>query len=268
MDLSKPHQSILKKLRQDTDTEDLSADPKKTLTAMDARYGFSTTRVVLTALKKAYPACKAFAEEATKRRPEFRKLDESQEPTEKQIDKFVAWPDVLEFRDLYKDQMTEDEYFALCLYTMWEPVRVDYTPMRVVARKPKTLENGLNYMIIRPKTIDVIFHSYKTHKVYGDIQRRVPKPLERIIRQYRETHPTEFLFQDGDQPWAPQRLGVLVRNLFKRFHGINTGITMLRHSYATHVNRGQLPLKELKKTSRNMMHGVLMNQAYRFLDLE
>lgn len=257
----------LKKLQGDRRVDDLSADPAATIAAMDARYSLSSTRVVLAALKKAYPDCKEFATEAKKRRTDFRKLDEAQEPTARQQDKFISWDNILKFRDEYRAEMTEDEYFCLCLYTMWEPVRADYTPMRIVTRKPRTLEEDMNYIIVRPKSIDVLFHSYKTHKVYGDLLRKMPKALERVTREYLAAHPSnDYLLQDETgKPWLAQRLGATVRRPFQRFHGMDTGISMIRHAYATQLNAGMPSLATMRKNSTRMMHGVLTNQAYRFI---
>jgi len=267
MSLSTSQSITIKKLQGDRGVDDLSADPAATIAAMDARYGFSSTRVVLTALKKTYPACKEFAAEATKRREQFRKLDEAQVATERQEEKFVKWEDILEFREEYKDQMSQEEYFLLCLYTMWAPARADYTPMKIVPKKPRVLEDGMNYIIVRPKSIDVLFHSYKTHKVYGDLTRKMPKALERVAREYLDSHQGQtYLFEDGGKPWQPQRLGATVRRPFQRIHKIDTGISMIRHAYASHMYAGMPALKDLRKISESMMHSVTTSQTYRFLD--
>ena len=270
MELSPAQASVIKKLKGDRNVDDLSVHPTATLAAMDARYSFSSTRVVLAALKKMYPACKEFAAESKKRREQYKKLDESQEPTDKQREKFVAWADVLAFRDEYRSQMSQAEYFLMCLYTMWAPVRADYTPMEVVTRKPRTLKDGTNYLIVRPKSIDCLFHAYKTHEVYGDQLRKMPKALEAVTRQWLDTHAGDaYLFQDeAGNPWQPQRLGATLRRVFQRFHGMDTGISTLRHSYATHLYKGMPALKELKRLSSAMMHSVTQAQAYRHIELE
>ena len=78
------HVTILKKLRADAGEENLGSTPLKALATMDARYSFSSTRVALSALRKEYPECKEFLEEIKKRGPQWKELDESQEPTEAQ----------------------------------------------------------------------------------------------------------------------------------------------------------------------------------------
>jgi hypothetical protein len=269
MSLSKAEATTIRKLRGDVGHDDLAAEPKKTIAAMDARYSVSSTRVALVGLRKEYPACKEFETEFQKRRPTWTKIDTAQEPTERQEAKFAKWEDILTFRDTYRDQMSEDEYFLLCLYTMWPPVRADYTPMKVVARKPRVLEDGVNYLLLRKKSVAVLFHSYKTSKKYGDILRRMPKPLERVTRAWIQNHPGTYLFQDADgTPWQPQRLGSTVRRPFQRIHGMDTGITMIRHAYSTFVNRGMPALSELQKRSAGMLHSMATNQTYRFLGLE
>jgi hypothetical protein len=270
MELSRSAATILRLLSGDLGVEDLSLDPKATIAAMDERYSFSSTRMAIAALKKGYPACKEFTEESAKRRLEFKKLDESQVATERQVETYVAWPDLLAWRDANWDSLNQLEQLLLALYTYWEPARVDYTPMKIVKGKPKVLEDGMNYMVIKKTSIDVIFHAFKTHKTIGDVTRKAPKPLDKLLRAWVETHPgQEYLLQDDEgKPWQTQRLGTAVRRIFQTYHSLDTGISMLRHSYSTHLNRGQKSLAELNKTSGRMMHSVITNQAYRFLNLE
>jgi hypothetical protein len=257
---------ILTKLRGDTGQEDLSADCAKTIAAIDARYKFSTSKVALTALRKAYPACDAFLKEQDKRRDAWKAEQEAQEPTAAQKDKFLDWENILMFREAYKTDMSDAEYYALCLYTMWPPVRSDYTPMKVVQRKPKQLEDGMNYLIVHKSKIEVLFHAYKTAGKYGDLLRKMPKDLEAETRKWLAAHPGTYLFQDeAGNPWQEQRLGATVRKPFQRHYGLDTGITMLRHAYSTWVNQGTPSIKQLKENASSMMHGVMMNQAYRFL---
>jgi hypothetical protein len=268
MSLSKAEATTIKKLREDVGSENLELDAAKTITAMDARYSMSSTRVALVGLRKEYPGCKLFETEFQKRRPTWTKIDTAQEPTARQADKFAKWEDILEFRDAYRAEMTDEEYFLLCLYTMWAPVRADYTPMKIVDRKPRILEDGMNYLLVRKKSVAVLFHAYKTASKYGDVLRKMPKPLERVTRAWIQNHPGTYLFQDADgSPWQPQRLGSTVRRPFQRIHGMDTGITMLRHAYSTFVNRGMPTLSELHKRSSGMLHSVTTNQSYRFLDL-
>jgi hypothetical protein len=269
METTPAHQSILNKLRADTKEHDLSAHPARTLAAMDARYSFSSTRVALNALRKAYPACKEFETQAAERRDKWRSIDTAQEPTEVQKKKYMSWERLQEFRDENEYKMTDEEYFVMCLYTMWEPARADYTPMKIIKRKPRKLEEGMNYLVLGKRNVDVIFHAYKTAGTYGDVTRRMPADLAAVTREWIADHPGDYLLQDSNGvPYQPQRLGQIVRRVFQRLNSSDTGISSIRHAYATHVYKSMPSLQSLNQTSRNMMHGILTGQAYRFISLE
>ena len=268
MELTQPQQSILRKLRQDTGGEDLSADPSRTFKAMDARYSFSSTRVALSALRKAYPACKEFESEMKKRTVDFRKMDDSQQASESMEAKAVDWDDLMAWRDAHWDDLSLEEQVLLGLYTMVAPQRVDYTPMRIVSRKPKTLGDE-TYLIVGSKSMRFLFHVYKTADRFGDRELKAPARLDRLLRAWMASRPDEpFLFGEGDKAWSEQRLGTAVRRIFQKHHGLDTGVSMLRHSYLTKKYAGMMPLKQLDKIQKEMGHGFLTSQKYRYINLE
>lgn len=260
--------SILKKLRGDCGTEDLSVNPDATIKAMDARYSLSSTRVALSALRKAYPGAKKFEEAMKSRYRTYRDLDEDQEPTSAQVDNFVSWDNIIDFRDLYYDDMTLAQRLLLALYTYIPPVRADYTPMRIVNRKPTAFEAGHNYLVWNTQPY-FIFHAYKTAARYGDKYVKIPTALKRELSVYLNNFiDNEYLFESKGLPWSPTRLSVELRKIFQQFHQLDTGINLIRHAYLTKYHAGQKPLAELKKVASAMMHGPMLSQGYRFLSLE
>jgi hypothetical protein len=268
MELSPSHRSIIKKLRADCGTEDLSVNPEATLKAMDARYSASSTRQALSALRKAYPVAKKFEQEMKARYTKFRALDQSQQPTQKQADNFVSWDNLIEFRDAYYKDMSPIQRLLLALYTYIPPVRADYTPMRIINRKPTTFEEGHNYLVWNSQPY-FIFHAYKTASRYGDKYVKIPAALKRELSLYLNTFiDNEYLFEGKGKPWSPARLSVEVRKIFQQFHQMDTGINLIRHAYLTKYHAGQKPLEELQKVASAMMHGPMLSQAYRFLSLE
>lgn len=268
MALTAAHVSILKKLRADCGVENLSLNPEATLKAMDTRYCLSSTRVALSALRRAYPDAKKFEDEIKKRYRTYRDLDEDQEPTAVQADNFVSWDNIIEFRDQYYDDMTRTERLLLALYTYNAPVRADYTPMRIVNRKPSKFEDGHNYLVWNSQPY-FIFHAYKTAARYGDMFVKIGSPLKRELSLYlNEYIDNEYLFESKGVPWSATRLALGVRKIFQKFHQLDTGINLIRHAYLTKYHAGQKPLAELKKVSSAMMHGPMLSQAYRFLSLE
>jgi hypothetical protein len=269
MAISQPHLSILKKLRADLETVDLSVTPLDTIKAVDARYSLSSSRVALTALRKEYPDNKVFADEMKKRYTTFRNLDEDQQPTQRQQDNFIKWDDLILFRDEYHGEMSAVQRILLALYTRIPPVRADYTPMLFCRRKPRSYEEGMNY-IVWTKNPYFIFHAYKTHETYGDKIVKIPATLRKDLEEYFDTLPNEqrYLFESDGVAWSPTRLGATFRKIFQQFHQMDTGITLVRHAYLTKYHAGQKPLAELKKVASSMMHSTHLSQAYRFLSLE
>jgi hypothetical protein len=266
--MNRAYLSCLAKMRTVAGTEDLGANPAATIEAMDKAYTtFSSTRVALSALRKVYPDVKAFAEEIMKRKPEYVKIDENQKATQKQEESYISWDKVLEFRDQYYDVMTPTQRVLMALYTYIPPVRADYTPMRIVDKKPKKLEDGMNYVIMCKKPY-FLFHAFKTHGTYGDQTVAIPVKLQEEIKKYLEIHPGEYMFQDGGIPWTSARLAETFKKIFQKFHSMDFGITMMRHSFITAFHKGTKPIKEMKAVSSKMMHSPWMNMTYRFISLE
>ena len=258
--------SALKLLRQDTKVFDLSLDPAATLAAMDERYSVSSSRVALTALRKTYPDHPVFIAEMKKRYTTFKKIDNSQQPTQKQVEKFVSWDNILEFRDKYYDVMTPLQRMLIALYTYIPPVRLDFTPMKIVSRKPRKLQDGMNYYV-NSKSPYFLMHAFKTHATLGDRVIKVPAKLKAEIEQFL-TPGQQYLLETEGKPWTENCLGQAVRRMFKQHHNMNTGVSMLRHAYATKFHAGQLPLADIQKTASAMLHGPLQSMTYRFISLE
>jgi len=268
MATSAPHLSMLKMMRKDTGVENLESDPAKTVATAEKRYNASSMRVALTALRKEYPDNKFFIAEMKRRYKGWKESDQSQDPTEKQIEKYISWDNIIKFRDEDYDKMNPTERLLLALYTYIPPVRIDYTPMKVVTRKPTKFEDGTNYLVLT-KSPYFVFHAYKTHALYGDKTVKIPKKLEMEIRLYLDAHPgSVYLFEEGGKPWSEQRLSLTFRRIFQKYQNMDTGVSMVRHAYATKFHKGQRPLADIKKTAESMLHGPLQSMSYRFIALE
>ncbi|NDC95193.1 hypothetical protein EBZ38_08255 [bacterium] len=251
-------------------TQDLGADPAATIAAMDVRYARTTSRNVLAALKKMYPNVARFAEEAKARREELQALDNTQEPTAKQEAKYVSWTDLIAWRDANKDNLSATDYLLLCLYTMMPPRRLDFTPMKIVRRKPRKMEDGVNYLVLGKSSVTFIFHAYKTHAVYGDQTVKAPKQLERVVRSFLAAFPDSvYLLEDEHHhPWQEQRLSHTIQRIFKKHHGMDTSVNTIRHSYLTFIYKGMPSKQQLEAIAWTMGHSLSQSQAYRHLKLE
>ena len=214
-----------------------------------------------------YPDVKLFKDEMIKRRVEYKKIDTAQEPTDRQKEKFIPWDDIIELRGHYWAGMSETERLLISLYTMVPPARADYTPMRIVTRKPKKLEDGTNYLVLRPTTGHFLFHAFKTHKNMGDQYVAVPKNLLKVIRDNVKEGQT-YLLEHAGKPWTEAQLGDGVRKIFQRYLDMDTGISMIRHAYATNIHAGEKSIKENEKIAKSMFHSAPLSQAYRFISME
>jgi hypothetical protein len=267
--LTASQRSCIKKMREDCSTDDLSVDTAKTIAAMDKRYSVSSTRAALTALRKMYPDCKFFAEEMKKRSPTYKAIDKSQTPTKKQVEAHIDWNDVIAWRDGSGGQALPIlDRLLVGLYTHVEPQRLDYTPMRVVSRLPKTLEEGVNYLVMAKKSARFVFHAYKTAGTYGDRTLHAPPALFKLLAEYLGDRRSGYLLQDVSIPWSEARLGTNIRRIFQRAFDKDFGVNGLRHSFVTKINEGMPSLAHLEDAAKKMGHDVITHQTYRHIPLE
>lgn len=245
--------------------EDLTLDPAKTIAAVDKRYSLSSSRVALTALRKAYPDCTAFIDEMKARCKTYKTIDKSQAPTEKQEAAHIEWNTLIAWRDICGGDLPILDRLLVGLYTHIAPQRVDYTPMRIVARLPKTLEAGINYLVMAKKSARFLFHAYKTAEKYGDRTIHVPPALFKLLCEYLGERRSGYLFESGAIAWTEARLAAAVRGIFQRNFGKDFGVNGLRHSYLTAAYEGMPSLKELSTVAKDMGHDIVTSQTYRLI---
>lgn len=266
--LTASQRSCVKKLREDCECEDLSIDTARTIAAIDARYSVSSTRVALTSMRKMYPTCDAFIQEVKKRYEVYRAIDKSQVPTQKQVDAHIDWDTVIAWRDASGQTLPILDRMLVGLYTHLEPQRLDYTPMRIVVRVPKSLEDGVNYLVMAKKSARFIFHAYKTAGSYGDRVMAAPPALFKLLTEYLGERRSGYLLQDISIPWTEARLGTNVRRIFQRAFDKDFGVNGLRHAFVTKINEGMPSLAHLEDAAKKMGHDVITHQTYRHISLE
>jgi hypothetical protein len=252
-------------MRQYAGQENLGADPKATMAVIDAHYKtLNSTITVLTVMKKLWPDVKLFAEESKARSKKAIAIRNTQIPSATAEAKAVGWDDVLLWRDAHWNDLTQQEQLLLGLYTMRPPARLDYTPMKIVPKKPRVLEPLTNYLVLG-KTPYFLFHAYKTHHIYGDMKHTIPVDLKRVLTAWIASHPGQtYLLEDKvGLPWSDNRLGKAVQAIFKNYHGLATGVTALRHSYLTDHYYNMPSIIHLQKVARDMMHSPHVSQQYR-----
>ena len=180
---------------------------------------------------------------------------------------WIDWPDVIALRERMYPTIDSlqafQDYVILCLYTYLPPMRADFTPM-VLVRDMADVPEGANALVIEPRRMTFVFQEYKTASRYGRKEIKVPKPLEVVLRTWTEMMPTECLLSNLDgSPMDPRQLSAAVIRIFERHTGRKTGINILRHSFISHLRRGETPFREQKRIADLMGHSVGMGVLYR-----
>jgi hypothetical protein len=192
---------------------------------------------------------------------------ETQQMSESEAAKWLPWSDILDVvetaRVAVEDCWSLQEYLILALYTMVPPVRLDYGEMKVVAAEPQDI-NG-NYIVLKPKPY-FLFSDYKTFSNYGVIRTNIPAPLLKVIQNWIEFS-DEYLLIDRHTggPLGAVPLGQLIIAIFQKHCKKNIGVSILRHSYISHLRAKEMPIVESNKLAMAMHHSPKMSMLYRKL---
>jgi hypothetical protein len=214
---------------------------------------------------------KFYGEKMTSYNDALRHIAENQEMTPREKALWIDWPDVELLREkLIKEMMDMDSYqdaVIIGLYSYLPPVRCDYAPLCVYSQEPNDASG--NYLVLPEAAGEkayFIFNEFKTAKSLGRQRLTVPTKLRALLNGWRVLNPGEsLLIKKNGTAMTEPALSKRVRQIFKKHTDRNTGINILRHSYATWMRRGEPSLKDQKKIAGAMMHSVGMNNLYRRL---
>lgn len=191
---------------------------------------------------------------------------EKQELDEREKAIWLKWSEILKAREkayeTAEDINTYQDYVTLCLYTYLPPARLDYSPLRVVASEEEEPEG--NILVVKPRSMEFVIRNYKTAGKYGALTVPVPPKLRTILTHWLELNITGWLLctKDGD-PLTESQLSSRIRAIFTRLTGKAAGVNILRHSYISHLRRGEPALKKQKEVAEAMGHSIGMSVLYR-----
>lgn len=156
------------------------------------------------------------------------------------------------------------EWVVFCLYTLAPPLRLDYSPMRVVETRQEVADTSGNLLLVSEWKF--ILREYKTASKYGQMELDIQKPLREVLREWLDLNPSGWLLMNrSGQPLAEKELGNLIREVMLKATGKAIGCNILRHSYISHQRKGEKTLLEQQKMAAAMGHSVGMSQIYRRL---
>jgi hypothetical protein len=190
--------------------------------------------------------------------------DEEQKLSEKQVQNFATYPQLMEVQKYYADlpDKTENQwkkYVLASLYTLNAPVRADYGDMKVYGRRDARRTTG-NELIWTDKPA-FIFREYKTKDTYGTVTIPVSKELRVVIADWFKHLGSTPKYLLGSVV-APNHLSTQLADAFSRT-GKFVGVNLLRHAYIQH----HLPAIATNTAKRaelagRMLHSVERQQAY------
>ena len=188
---------------------------------------------------------------------ELLKLTEDQKMTAKQEEKHLEWDKVLEKATpaINDEKYTLQDRILVGLYTQLEPVRVDYTHMKLYDSDPK-LDKG-TYFVINDEVKEVVINEHKTGWKYGALRQVLPERLAEMITMWFKGEEVMF-------PISPASMGQRIKKLFLKVTGKPMTVCALRHSRDTFLYKDCPMPKELKRVAKAMGHSPAEAQTYRF----
>ena len=190
---------------------------------------------------------------------ELDKLKEEQKPTETQEEKDMPWDKLLKIsiETIANEKYKLEERILLGLYTLLDPVRNDYTHMKLYSEDPKL--NVGTYFIINDKEKKVVINNHKTDSSYKEIEQYLPDRLASMIVTWFKDETVMF-------PITESAMSKRITSLFRRVTGKPITVCALRHSRITYFWKCNPTPKEVKQLAKNMGHSLGTQQTYRFAE--
>lgn len=280
----------LKKLNDNKTIDDLDflADKEDIKKKIDS-LKLTTSRNYLTAILvilQAYDANEKlidyYKNMINKSNDEYNKIMSTNNKSEKQETNWIALSELTKiFNDYEKEIKSMDlknkikikpteknklqEYLVAGLYTLLPPIRLDYTPMKVV-KNNKNLKDDTNYLVNYGRNKkEFVINEYKNSKSKGQQIIKVPPKLNTIINQWLKYNDTGyFLLNNRGDVLSANGLGKMITKVFKST-GKQVTINLLRSIYISeHINIDAI--KESKKLADAMGHSVAVQQNIYYKD--
>lgn len=226
---------------------------------------FKHTKGLRDSKKKAYTCwIEHFKIVNEKAQEKYEKIEASQ----KQIEAYVPWNEIIEARD--KLDKTSPEYFILCLYTMLPPARADFNKVRIIKDKQVTealIKEFPNHLIIMSNGMKLVYNEFKTKsKRLQSYEKILPKELVEVIKDSLKRNPRDFLVisdKTGEPYHKPNSFTQHVKRVLYKVFQKNMSINTLRHSFVNGVDMNTITPMEKEGLARDMMHSPSMFDRYR-----
>lgn len=196
---------------------------------------------------------------------------ESNEPTDRQKDGYIEWPELLKLRNMLKPGTVD--HVIMSLYTYIPPRRVkDYAKLRVYQDPAFTPPRDHNYIHLNhaKEGAHMYLHEFKTVKdMKPYYTNELPRKLLETITLSMKWKPREYLFTQASlEPFKDEdSFGSFLIDRLKRLtKNPNFTINSFRHSFATYQgSRLDVSLRERSDNAIAMGHNFRTHLSYEFL---
>lgn len=233
------------------------------------KHGESSQKLYLSAIKNMNPEKfpKVLQDKINELYGKQNLQDKEQKLTAKQEINYVKFEDILAAQKKLADKPTKTaaemkQYLIISLYTLNAPVRADYGDMLLFKKYNKDRKG--NELIVK-KNMEFVFREYKTAKTYGEVRIKVSKPLQAVITEYLASLGATPKYLFGEKEINPNSFAVLVADTMKKLVGKEVGVSLLRHSYITHMYPSLNTIKKKEDLARRMLHDKERQEMYRFV---
>ena len=172
-----------------------------------------------------------------------------------------AYQDALE---LYtKGKITLENLVVLGLYSLNDPVRLDYAGMKFLKVNPNSPEfvNNIteNYCWLGDNPV-FVFNHYKTAKKFGtNKQISIPWELQKLLRLFKDQG-VEYVFEGN-----PNSLGKRVNTILTKLTGKKCTLNLIRHARITKFYERNPSIAEKDHLAQRMLHGYSEGERYRLI---
>jgi integrase len=227
----------------------------------DRNYSIASKRININACINKHRADVSYCDKLRKwlleLKNEQHELNEDQKMSEKQKAKHMDWEELLKntIPAINNEKYPLEDRILIGLYTQLEPVRNDYTHIKLYKKEPE-VKTG-TYFIINDETSEVVINDHKQAKTIGAIRQYLPERLSEMIVMWFKDETEMFPI---DEKMMSQR----IKRLFNRITKRPLTICSLRHSRLTFLYKNSPMPKEAKRVALAMGHTVGEAQQYRF----
>ena len=190
---------------------------------------------------------------------------ETNRPTERQVEGYVPFADIVKKRDSLEQGSTER--LLLGFYTHIKPMRCDYGMVRIYKDAlPAEKEREKNYILIHGDRAVLCLGQYKTSKTYGNHEIELPKELFNDLKESLKKSDREWLFVDSNgKPQSRNTYCSWTLRVLRKLFDKPLTVSLIRHSFINQLNMSDLSIKEKKEIAQQMGHNIQTQDIYRLI---